>query len=360
MGRPGVATDLPLEALVLLASRRLSRGESRDLRGSTASAEAGNETRRTAERLAALGVRGVARGDPGYPLALEDLPDAPAAVFMRGTMPASTAPAVAVVGSRAATTYGLSFAARLAGDLARIGAVVISGLARGIDAAAHRGAIDAGGTTIAVLPSGLDDVVPRHHRALAEEIVAHGALLTEHASGTPIFRASFVERNRLIAALAAATVVVEAAARSGALSTAAVAMRLGRPCLAVPGDVGRDNARGCHALLRAGAKVCEGAADVLDAIASDRSTPPPALPLRRGRESARPRTRAQASHLPLADATAGAPARILAVLGDEAVTPDELAARAALPLAEVLAALLSLEWSGFASPRPGQRWVRNR
>src|SRR6185503_14015424 len=133
------------------------------------------------------------------------------------------------------------------------GFTVVSGLARGIDAAAHRGALDAGAGTVAVLPGGLDAIAPRHHRGLAEEIATRGGLLTEVASGEP-HPGHFIRRNRLIAALGAATLVVEAAERSGALSTAAAARRLGRPVLAVPGDVDRATSRGCHALIRAGAR----------------------------------------------------------------------------------------------------------
>src|SRR5262249_37017528 len=128
------------------------------------------------------------------------------------------------------------------------------------------GALDAHGVTLAVIPSGLDSVTPRHHRALASRIAERGAVVTEIASGGPQFKGQFVERNRLIAALASAVVVVEAAQHSGALTTAPAAKSVGRPLLAVPGDVGRPTARGCHRLLRSGAALCEGASDVLAAL----------------------------------------------------------------------------------------------
>lgn len=264
-----------------------------------------------------------------------------------------------MVGSRAASPYGLEQAHRLAGDLARLGLVVVSGLARGIDAAAHRGALDAGGRTVAVIPSGLDAIAPRHHRGLAAEIAGRGTLVSEWAHGDPRGPGVFVQRNRLIAALAGVTVVVEAAEGSGALTTAGFAKRLGRPVLAVPGDVDRETARGCHALLRRGAHLCERAADVLDAL-GDRSRA-------RAASATSPATRASArrAHAALSlpsmlSLHTGTPeARLLAALGREPATVDTLAARAGLTVAETLSGLLSLQWAGIASPRPGQRWQRD-
>lgn len=282
------------------------------------------------------GVRALPASAPGYPPGLRDLPDAPAEVFVRGGELPAVDRAVAIVGSRAASSYGMAQAHRLAGDLARVGIVVVSGLARGIDAAAHRGALEAGGRTVAVIPSGLDAITPRHHHDLAAAIAARGALLSEVASGGPRGRGEFVERNRLIAALAAATVVVEAAVRSGALSTAAAARRIGRPVLAVPGDIDRETARGCHGLLRRGARLCEEAADVLAAIAGAHPEGP-------------------------GEAAAGggsAEARVLAALDPRGRTVDALAEASGLGVPETLAALLALQWSGAAEARPGQRWAR--
>src|SRR5262249_51851510 len=180
--------------------------------------------------------------------------------------------AVAIVGARASTPYGVGVATHLAADLARLGMVVVSGLARGIDGAAHRGALEAGGMTGAVLPSGLDCVTPPHHQSLADRIgAASGTLMTELAAGGPRFKGEFVRRNRLIAGLCAATVVVEAAEGSGALHTAAFARSLGRAVLAVPGDVDRPASRGTHSLLREGARMCEDAGDVMRAIAEWRA-----------------------------------------------------------------------------------------
>src|SRR5439155_1170886 len=197
--------------------------------------------------------RSIRRGEDDYPAALLDLAHPPGVIHVRGALPPAGARAVAIVGSRAATPYGLERAGRLAADLARLGLVIVSGLARGIDAAAHRCALEAGGVTVAVLPGGLDAITPATHLGLAQRIARRGALLSEWPAAYGVRPGLFVRRNRLIAALSQATVVVEAAEKSGALSTAAVARRLGRPLLAVPGDVDRPTSRGCNALLRAGA-----------------------------------------------------------------------------------------------------------
>jgi len=317
----------PLEARVLFSrSPTAADPESAWQAAGAAERRAADCVARALERL---GVRAPLSGEPDYPAALLDLPDAPRVLFMRGVLPERNR-AVAVVGARAATPYGLAQAGALGADLARLGYTVVSGLARGIDGAAHRGALDAGGTSVAVLPGGLDAVTPRHHVALAESLCARGGLLSERASGPPPFRWTFLERNRLIAALSAATVVVEAAARSGALATAACACRLGRPVLAVPGDVDRETSRGTHALIRAGATLCESAGDVLKVLGSG------------------------------ASCGAGAPpqARLGAALRAEPRGVDELAAGAGLAVDETLALLLQFEWAGAAVALPGQRWRR--
>jgi len=316
----------PLEARVLFSrSPGAADAESAWQAAEPAERAAADDAARALQRL---GVRAPLAGEPDYPVALRALPDAPRVVFVRGRLP-ECARAVAVVGSRAATPYGIAQAGTLAADLARLGYTVVSGLARGIDGAAHRGALEARGASVAVLPGGLDAVTPRHHAALAESLCACGGLLSERASGPPPFRTTFLERNRLIAALAAATVVVEAALRSGALATAAAARRLGRPVLAVPGDVDRETSRGTHALIRAGAALCEGAGDVLRVLGGERS----------GGE-------------------ATPQARLLAALRAEPRGADELAAAADLAVDETLALLLQFEWAGVAAAVPGQRWRR--
>ncbi len=206
--------------------------------------------------------------DAAYPGALRALPDPPFVLFGRGAVGASLArlteaPVVAVVGSRRATAAGLAFARDLAADLTRRGAVVVSGLAHGIDAAAHEGALAAGGCTVAVLGCGVDVPYPRRNRTLAARIAGGGALLSEFWPGTPPAPWRFPARNRIVAGLAGAVAVIEAGRRSGALITADFALELGRPVLAVPGWPGALASEGCNALLRAGAALLESADDVV-------------------------------------------------------------------------------------------------
>ena len=292
---------------------------------------------------------------PDYPSALLDLADPPATLFVRGWWPIEP-PAVAMVGSRAASDYGRQFAERLSGELARLGHTVVSGLAHGIDAASHRGALSAGGRTVAVLPGSLDQIVPRAHHRLAREIATRGALVSEQPAGALVHKGTFVERNRLIAALARVVIVVEAAETSGALHTAAAARRLGRPLLAVPGDVDRPTSRGCHALLRSGARLCEGAADVIEALAAagtvlPLATNPPAV------ETKRP-TKVAATEPPTA--LSAPQSRVLHALGSRRRTVEECADVAGLDVARTLHELLRLEWAGLAQAEPGGRWCRRR
>ena len=242
-----------------------------------------------------------------------------------GALPAR-ANAVAIVGARAATTYGLGIAERLARDLAARGVTIVSGLARGIDAAAHAGALAGGGRTVAVIASSLTCLTPESHRVLAARIAASGAVVSEVGEGGPFGRGAFVKRNRIVAALCAATVVVEAGEQSGALSTAAVARALGRILLAVPGDIDRPASRGTLELLRSGARICADAGDVLAVL-----TPAPS-------DSSDPETRLRAR----LDAK---PASVEALAEASGLTPGETLAR-----------LLGLKLSGLALAHPGGRW----
>ena len=287
-------------------------------------------------------VRAIPRGDPDYPPALLDLADPPDRIHVQGALPAFHGSA-AIVGARAASPYGLAVARRLAADLARVGVAVVSGLARGIDTAAHAGALDAGGATLAVLPFPIGEV-PETGAALADRVARRGALLSERSPGDPSYRSVFLERNRLIAALARVVVVVEAAERSGSLSTAAAAGRLGRPLLAVPGDVDRPTSRGTHALLRAGAGLCTEAADVLAAMASGEAD---------GGERA-----AAADDRSAAPAGASLELRLRGALESGEPTTDALAEAMGAPVGETLAALFALQLAGVVEPRPGQRWRR--
>jgi DNA processing protein len=218
-------------------------------------------------RAQRFGARILTLEDEEYPALLRATSDPPPTLYLWGRLRPEDMLAVAVVGSRRATPHGASLARRIAGDLAARGFCVVSGLARGIDAAGHRGALEAEGRTVAVLGSGLDRIYPAEHRKLAEAIAGRGAVLTEFPFGTPPLRRHFPERNRVIAWLSWATVVIEAARDSGSLITAGLALDEGRSVHAVPGLVGRVESEGTNALLRDGAHICRGAEDVLEDLA---------------------------------------------------------------------------------------------
>lgn len=204
--------------------------------------------------------------DENYPPLLLAIPDPPPVIWTLGQEAALRRPAVAIVGSRAATAYALEVAARLGAELAERGMLVVSGLARGADGAAHRGCLDAGGATVAVLGSGVDRIYPREHDALAANICRDGALVSEHGPGVPPLPDHFPLRNRLISGISLGVVVVEANEKSGSLITARYALEQGRDVMAVPGSVLGGRNRGSHALLKDGAKVVETVDDILDEL----------------------------------------------------------------------------------------------
>jgi DNA processing protein len=201
--------------------------------------------------------------DPHWPPLWRVLDDAPAGVYASGDTAALARPCLGIVGTRRATARGLALAHDLAAQLAAAGWVIVSGLARGIDAAAHRGALAVGGSTIAVMATGPDLCYPPAHRGLLAQLRARGCAVTEFAPGTPPLKHHFLQRNRLLAGLVRGVVVVEAPRESGALHTARLALEAGREVFAVPGPVDLESSRGCHRLLREGAALVESAADVL-------------------------------------------------------------------------------------------------
>jgi DNA processing protein len=278
--------------------------------------------------LAARGIACVSQSEEGYPPRLRELHDPPLAVFALGPATAALhpdAPSAAIVGSRRAADAGLRLAGRLAGAVAAAGGMVVSGLALGIDAAAHEGALAAGGTTIAVLGCGVDVPYPRSNRAVYRSIAASGLILSEYPPGTPPAPWRFPARNRLIAALADATVVVEARARSGALITADHALDLGRDVLAVPGSPGVAAAAGTNALLKSGAGLIEGPEDLCTWLGLH----PPAAPKQPDDEGDR---------------------RLLAALSEGPAHPDALAAALGVGAGPVVAGLTRLQLAGRASP----------
>ena len=226
------------------------------------------EAVRSLDVAAKGGLVPLAWDDPTYPSHLAEIDDPPAVLWLRGDPAALSRPGVAIVGSRAASSYAVAVAEQVAGDLGRRGVAVVSGLARGVDAAAHTGALAGGGATIAVLGSGADVVYPSEHVALADRIAgaAAGALVSELPPGSLPLPRHFPRRNRLISGLSRAVVVVEATTRSGSLITARCAAEQGREVMAVPGNVLSDRSRGAHALLRDGARLVETAKDILEEL----------------------------------------------------------------------------------------------
>jgi DNA processing protein len=224
-------------------------------------------------KAAAAGESPLTLPDARYPALLAAIPDPPPVLWLRGQLDALTSPGIALVGSRAATPYGLAMARQLAGQLATAGATIVSGLARGIDSAAHVAALAAGGRTVGVLGCGLDRVYPPEHRDLVLEMQDRGAVVSEFPIGVPPLAHHFPLRNRIISGLSLAVVVVEAPEKSGALITAAAALEQGRDVMVVPGPAAGGRNRGGHLLIRDGAKVVESADDILTEAGAGWSRP---------------------------------------------------------------------------------------
>ena len=283
--------------------------------------------------------------DVGYPALLREIAGPPPQLFVRGSLEALSLPQLAIVGSRNATPAGTETAHDFASHLARGGFCVTSGLAEGIDAAAHRGALHAGGRTIAVCGTGPDIVYPRRHERLADDIVANGgAIVSEFAPGTPVFRSNFPRRNRLISGLSVGTLVVEAGVRSGALITARHAMEQGREVFAIPGSIHNPVARGCHLLIRNGAKLVETATDIVEELGG----------LLAGMQL--PESPGPSFALPVA--VDGEYVKLLAAMAWDPVDADSLVARSGLTIGEVSSMLLMLEMQGSVRTLSGGRYQR--
>ncbi len=267
--------------------------------------------------------------DSGYPRTLREIHDPPGVLFVRGELKSDDALSIGIVGTRHGSHYGRTQAERLAGSLARAGLTVVSGLARGIDAAAHRGALDAGGRTIAVLASGVLNIYPPEHEKLAEEVAAQGAVLSESPPKFEPLAGSFPQRNRLISGLSLGVIVVEAPERSGALITARHAMEQGREVFAVPGRVDGRTARGCHQLIRDGATLVESADDVLEQLG----------PL----VEAAPREQGPAVRHPAELKLNEVEQQVLAAIGEETVSIDHLAGTTGIAIPRLLSTISVLE-----------------
>jgi DNA processing protein len=268
-------------------------------------------------------MRRVEIGEEGYPAALLDLRSPPRVLWAIGDLAVLRPPVVAIVGTRTATPYGVRAAHEIAGALARAGACIVSGMARGIDGTAHLAALAARGRTVAVLGTGVDIAYPAGHRPLHARLRREGLLLSEELPGAHAGKGSFPRRNRLIAALASVTIVVEAGSRSGALNTAGQALELGRTVAAVPGPIDAPQSAGSNGLLRDGATVI---ADVADALQLSGLTPP--------------------ARRPALELTSAAEHAVWMALRDGALDVDTLTTRSGLPARECLAAVTTLELSG--------------
>jgi DNA processing protein len=317
----------------------------RELLGETLARALAEEPERQADRLAATMAwldadtshHVLTMADAAYPSLLLETADPPLLLYAQGRLDLLATPALAVVGSRNPSAQGIDNARAFAGHLSRAGVTIVSGMALGIDAAAHEGGLAGAGSTVAVVGTGLDRIYPARNRALAHRIAEHGLLLSEFELGTPPLAENFPQRNRLIAGLTRGTLVVEAALPSGSLITARQALEAGREVFAIPGSIHSPQSRGCHALIKQGAKLVDSADDILGELSwAPAST-----------------AKAESSEQPPASDDA-----LLNALGHDPVTLDALLARTGQS-ADVLAArLLELELDGHVARLPGGLYQR--
>ena len=299
--------------------------------------------------------------DPAYPPALLTMPDPPALLYIKGRLDLLHAKGVAVVGSRSATPQGVEDAERFARALSEAGLVVVSGLALGIDGAAHRGALTGRGSTIAVIGTGADLVYPAAHQLLARQIAAEGVIVSEWPLGTPARAANFPQRNRLIAGLVGGVLIVEAAMRSGSLITARLANEMGRDVFALPGSIHAPLSRGCHRMLKQGAKLVETPGEILEELGFVAPPPPKgdvAALFESGKQSRQTPTPKPAAAVTDASELAPEAQKLLAALGYAPATLEILAARTDMQEATLQSTLLQLELAGHLTVLPGGQFAR--
>jgi DNA processing protein len=289
------------------------------------------------EDIHSQGIEVLTWEDEAYPTRLRDVDNAPPVLYLRGTITPDDDWAVAIVGTRRATSYGRQVTEGIARELAHNGVTVVSGMARGIDGVAHRAALDAGGRTLAVLGSGVDRIYPPEHRRLAEEIVAQGALVSDYPPGTPPEGRNFPPRNRIIAGLSLATVVVEAGRRSGALITSDFALEQGREVFAVPGNVMAPQSRGPNRLIQQGAHPLLDPKEILETLELSMLT-----------EQRQARTVLPSNP---------SEAQIFDVLGYESLHVDEIQVQTGMPIEEVTATLAMMELKGMVRKIGGMRYM---
>lgn len=285
----------------------------------------------------------VTQSDGVYPPYLLELPDPPVLLYLKGRAGLLNRPALAVVGSRNASAQGIGNATVFARALSDAGLTIVSGLALGIDAAAHRGGLAGAASSVAVIGTGPDIVYPRRNHELAHQLADEGCIVSEYPPGTPACRANFPRRNRLISGLARGVLVIEAAAQSGSLITARLAAEQGRDVFAIPGSIHAALAKGCHALIKQGAKLVDSANDILEEMQLP-APAPSSLPLARARAAA--------------VQTFGDEAALLLALGHDPAGADLLTERSGLGASRVMAAISSLELLGLVERLPGGQFQR--
>jgi DNA processing protein len=302
------------------------------------------------ERVAKAQIRLLVKDTPEYPASIASIPDPPLLLYVRGELTPADACAVALVGSRQCTDYGRRVAARLATGLARAGATVISGLARGIDGVAHRASLEAGGRTVAVLAGGLSRIYPPEHKELADQVAASGALMTESSMAQEPLPGLFPARNRLISGLSRVVIIVEAGEGSGALHTAHHAAEQGRTVMAVPGPVDAAASAGCNALIRDGVALCRGVDDVLEEL--------------HGVSTVEQNAKAGAAPAPTMEkppppSLTDEQRRIWDFLAGGAKTVDEMAQQLGLAAQQLGAGLMMMEMKRVVRRLPGNRYQRS-
>ena len=292
------------------------------------------------------GVEVISAQDPSYPACLQEIPDSPVILYVKGTLEKNR-PAIAMVGSRRASFYGLATAEKFSGRLAELGIIIVSGMARGIDAAAHRGSLKAKGLTYAVLGCGLSHVYPPEHKKLFEEIAQNGAVISEFSMETKPFAYNFPRRNRIISGLALGVVVVEASQKSGALITADFALEQGREVFAVPGKVDNPLSQGVNNLIKQGAKLMTSVDDILEELKPN---------LKQYIKSVKKDTE-EVSRTPAASLSEEE-SRLYSDIDRQGTHIDELAALSGLPVSRTMAVLLNLELKQKIKQLPGKIFAR--
>jgi len=299
------------------------------------------------KRIAEFGCRIVTQNDTDYPELLRQIYDPPIVLYVKGQLLPKDKNSVAMVGSRMTTHYGIEVARKLGYQLAYLGVTVVSGGARGIDTAAHQGALSAKGRTIAVLGTGINQVFPPENVELFERIAANGALITQFPFNRPADKQTFPIRNRIVAGMTLGAVVVEANLTSGALITANFATEYGRQVFAVPGRIDSPRSKGCHDLIKKGAKLCEGAEDILSEF--EYLFPP----------SNKPSSTSDTSTLPALELSENEQ-KVYDTLDHEEISIDQIIRKSGLPTSAVSVALLSLEMKRLIRQLPGKMFLKNQ